>query len=239
MKKYIFMSTLLLLFMVSNFSAQIFNDKITVSELEAINKGELVVRNIEKSKNIGIQPFSPYVDKAIKTIVDLKPAYLAEVIQIIPYKGNEDLLERLEKLLINVQDYAGIPYYSVQHKAYFDLYSSAKLKEIKQDEHTTTLNADLEMDPFGVIDTSITIEKNSDGLYYENTNLNNLKYSGFTVAKKGKMKSVITVSRLEDNWILYGIGGVDAPSIFFLRDRIEVSFMNRIKTMCSYFFENI
>ena len=124
MKKYIFMSTLLLLFMVSNFSAQIFNDKITVSELEAINKGELVVRNIEKSKNIGIQPFSPYVDKAIKTIVDLKPPYLAEVIQIIPYKGNEDLLERLEKLLINVQDYVGIPYYSVQHKAYFDLYSS-------------------------------------------------------------------------------------------------------------------
>ena len=36
-----------------------------------------------------------------------------------------------------------------------------------------------------------------------------------------------------------GIGGVKAPSIFFLRDRVETSFMNRIKTMCSYFFEQM
>lgn len=239
MKKYLVVLILLLISVVGNFSAQIFNDKVSSSELNALTNGELVVRNIEKSKNIGIQPISPYIDRAIKTIVNLKPAYLAEVIQIIPYEGNEDLLGQLEGLLMNVKGYEGIPYYSEQHECFFDLYSKATVKSINKSENITTVNADLEMAPFGVIDTSITIEKNSDGLFYENTNLNNLKYSGITVAKKEKMKSVITVSRVGDNWILYGIGGVDAPSIFFLRDRIEVSFMNRIKTMCSYFFENI
>ena len=50
------------------------------------------------------------------------------------------------------------------------------------------------------------------------------------------MKSIVVIVRQGDSWVLYGVGAVDAPSIFFLRDRVETSFMNRIKTFCTFFF---
>ena len=43
----------------------------------------------------------------------------------------------------------------------------------------------------------------------------------------------------EDNWILYGIGGVNAPKIPFFSERIEVSFINRIKTFCNFIFTKL
>lgn len=102
------------------------------------------------------------------------------------------------------------------------------------------MNVQLEMEPFGNIDTDIVMETSADTLYYENMNRNDLRYyDKFTAVKGENMKSIITVFRSGDSWILYGIGGVKAPSIFFLRDRVETSFMNRIKTMCSYFFEQL
>ena len=53
------------------------------------------------------------------------------------------------------------------------------------------------------------------------------------------MKSIIAIVKEGNSWILYGIGAVNAPDLFFLRDRIETSFMNRIKTFCSYFFKKL
>ena len=53
------------------------------------------------------------------------------------------------------------------------------------------------------------------------------------------MKSAITVFRDGDNWVLYAIGGVDTYKIFFLEDRVETSFINRIKSFCSFIFTKI
>ncbi|MBQ5384459.1 MAG: hypothetical protein IIU46_08430, partial [Treponema sp.] len=92
---------------------------------------------------------------------------------------------------------------------------------------------------FGTINTTITSRKSSDSYYYVSTNDNKLKYSGITCVDPGKMKSIIVIVRDGNSWILYGIGAVNAPDVFFLRDRIETSFMNRIKTFCSYFFKKL
>jgi hypothetical protein len=53
------------------------------------------------------------------------------------------------------------------------------------------------------------------------------------------MKSVILLFRHEDNWILYGVGGVKALKVSFLEKRIETSFINRIKTFCNFVFTKI
>ena len=53
------------------------------------------------------------------------------------------------------------------------------------------------------------------------------------------MVSCITVFRDGDNWILYGIGGVDALKLWFIEDRVETSFINRIKTFCNFIFTKL
>ncbi len=220
--------------------AQVFNDRLTAEEQRMLADGELVIRNIGKAKNISINGVNPTLRQAIEKIGNLDPSYLAEVIRMVPYSGNEDLLEDLRPIMLDVEDYVGIPYYSVRNETYYDLYSAVDIRSFSDDGSTAKLNAIMEMSPFGGIDTDILVQSSDDALYYENTNLNNLKYhEGITVVKKNCMKSIVTVFRSGDSWILYGIGGVKAPSIFFLRDRVETSFMNRIKTMCSYFFDQL
>lgn len=239
MKK-ITMLAVLSVFAGLSLTAQVFNGKLTGEEQQRLANGELIIRNIGKSKNISVNGVNPALQQTIETIEDLKPSYLAEVIRMVPYAGNEDLLERLRPVILNVEDYVGIPYYSERNETYYDLYSSVEIKSRTDDGSTAKLNALMEMSPFGKIDTDIILTTEGTSLHYENTNLNDLKYhDGITVVKDRCMKSIVTVFRSGDSWILYGIGGVKAPSIFFLRDRVETSFMNRIKTMCSYFFEQL
>lgn len=234
-------STLLLLLACTiGLNAQLFNDKLTTDEQQKLANGKLIIRNIGKVKNISVNKDNPTVERAISTMERLKPAYLAEIIQIMPYNGNENLVEKLRSMLADVDGYVGIPYYSERAEAYYDLYSSANITAVQDDGSSMKMNVQLEMEPFGNIDTDIVMETLADTLYYENMNRNDLRYyDKFTAVKGENMKSIITVFRSGDSWILYGIGGVKAPSIFFLRDRVETSFMNRIKTMCSYFFEQL
>lgn len=231
---------ILFLFAICTLSAQVFNNKLTGEEQKRLDNGELIIRNIGKAKNISINGVNSALNKTIDSIEELNPNYLAEVIRMVPYAGNEELLEKLRPIILNVEDYVGIPYYSERHETYYDLYSSVEIKNFEDNGSTAKLNAIMEMSPFGGIDTDISLVTDAESLYYENTNLNNLKYhDGITVVKDKCMKSIVTVFRSGDSWVLYGIGGVKAPSIFFLRDRVETSFMNRIKTMCSYFFEQL
>ena len=60
-----------------------------------------------------------------------------------------------------------------------------------------------------------------------------------TVVRPEKMQSFVYAFVYNDFIVLYGIGGVNAPSVFFLRERIETSFINRIKTFCKFIFEKI
>jgi hypothetical protein len=95
------------------------------------------------------------------------------------------------------------------------------------------------MDPFDLTKARITIAEGEESLFYQMENQNRMKADGITVAKEGQMQSVIVVFRAGDHLVLYGIGGVNAPVIFFLKDRIETSFINRIKTFCQYVYESI
>ena len=70
-------------------------------------------------------------------------------------------------------------------------------------------------------------------------NLNNLDYKVLKCISKETITSVIIIYKDGDNWICYGIGGVEAPKIFLLKNRIEVSFLNRIKTFCNFVFEQL
>jgi len=216
-----------------------FNSKITSEEMEKLKKGEVIIRNTGNIKNICLDTSNPKVNESVKVIKDLDPAYLAEVIQIRPVTGNEHLIDSLYPILIDIPSYIGIPYWSERHQCYFDLYSDGKIVSQKTEGSSSSIHAILTMSPFGDIDTDIHIEKTDDFLFYQNTNLNDLYFDNIRCVKKQNMKSAIVVFRDGDNWVLYGLGGVEAPKIFFLKSRIEVSFMNRIKTFCNFVFKKL
>ena len=223
-------------------SALPFNNKLSKAELAELEKGKVIVRNISRASNMCLEASSESAQKIIRDISDLNPSYLAEVIQVRPYAGNEDLPARLEDALMNISNYVGIPYYSERHERYYDLYSEAEIKDdfIGEDGLTRKVKADLTMEPFGRIETSITIDAPGDYVYYVSTNDNTLVYEErFKCVKPKNMKSAILLFRDGDNWILYGAGGVKAIKIIFLEKRIETSFINRLKTFCNFIFEKL
>ncbi len=221
------------------FSQDVFNSKLSSAERKKLENGEILIRSIGKASNMSLNPVNTGTKKVINTITDLNPAYLAEVIQVRPYKGNEHLLDELQPLLLDIEGYVGIPYYSEAYDRYYDLYSSAKVLSKNIQTNTGKLNADLNMSPFGNINVDIAFTKTSSDLLYTMTNTKNVKYQGFNIVKPGNMQSLVYVFRHGDNIVLYGVGGVDAMSVFFMRDRIETAFINRIKSFCSFLFEKI
>ena len=224
---------------IASIFADPFNSKLTDSERAEITNGEIIIKNINYEKNICLKKgVNPLGDKLLEEINHLNPKYLAEVIQYKPYKGNEDLPQRLEAILNNVPEYAGIPYYSVRAEAWYNLYDSAEIKEVIENGNFKTIRADLLMEPFDVVKEDIEITKSSDAILYSAVNTNKLRYlDKFDCIWPKKMKICILLFRDGDNWVLYGIGGVNAPRVPFFTERIQTSFINRINTFCSFIFK--
>ncbi|SEQ81909.1 hypothetical protein SAMN04487977_11177 [Treponema bryantii] len=232
-------SALLLITLVAAVFADPFNSKLTDEERAKIATGEILIKNINYEKFVCLKKGEVTLgDKLLTEIHDLNPKYLAEVIQIKPYKGNEDLPQRLEAILNNVPEYAGIPYYSVRHDAWWNLYDSAEIKETIERADGKTIRADLLMEPFDIVQEDIELTRGADSILYSAVNTNKLRYlDKFDCIWPRKMKICILLFRDGDNWVLYGIGGVNAPRVPFFTERIQTSFINRINTFCSFIFK--
>lgn len=222
------------------FSESPYNKNLSSDDIESLVSGKTVIKNTGSYKKICMGSENPGIKKAVETVNSLKPAYFAEVIKEYPYEGNENLLENFSSLVMDIPSYAGIPYYSERAEEWYDLYTSAEIISAQENGNTQIVNADFEMKPFGLVPMRITSEKESGYYYYESTNLSTMRYyDKFNCVSPENMKSIIVIFRSDDKWILYGIGAVKAPSIFFLRERVDTSFMNRIKTFCAYFFSKM
>ena len=234
---------ILLIFIVQNSFAGVFNKNMTAEEQKTLDRGEVLIKNIAYQKNMSLnKDFNENTQALTEEIKQLNPKYLAEIIQIKPYKGNENLPEVLTELLYNVSDYKGIPYYSERNKKYYNLYDSAEIQKetiITQNTYKTSkeLEALFVMEPFDKVYETINLTQTSNSVYYSSINTNKLRYKDeFDCVWPKKLKICIILFRDGDNWVLYGIGGVNAPRIPFFTERIETSFINRINTFCSFIF---
>ncbi len=238
MKKIVF-SLLIFISLTTFLSADPFNNKLTAEERKTIESGEILIKNINYEKFMCFKKGeSELGDKLLAEIRDLNPKYLAEIIQIKPYKGNEDLPQRLEALLNNVPDYAGIPYYSEHNDEWYDLYDSAEIVESTDRQDGKSLKVNLMMKPFDLVNQDIDLYRAKESILYTAVNTNKLRYlDKFDCIWPRKMKICILLVRDGDNWILYGIGGVNAPRVPFFTERIQTSFINRINTFCSFIFK--
>lgn len=225
------------------FGGELFNKNLTDDERQTLKSGQVLIKNIGNQKKSCLNSgYNSDCDKLIAEIKDLNPKYLAEIIQVKPYKGNENLPQVLEELLYNVSDYVGIPYWSERNQKYYDLYDSAEITEEKiLSQGISSVSKELSvtfgMKPFGTVYETIMLSRSPSSVYYSSVNLNKLRYNDqFDCIWPKKLKICIILIRDGDNWILYGTGGVNAPRIPFFTERIETSFINRIKTFCNFIF---
>ena len=244
---YILFSIIFILFSSAQINAveipeHIFNSKLTQEERISLAEGKQLIRNINNAKNICLKTDTPAAKEITETFKKLNPAYLAETIQVIPADGRDPkaVIDNLYSSLISVSDYAGIPYYSVQNETYYDLYSSAEIKSKSINSNgDDVFIVELDMLPFGLIETEITISKTDDHVIYRTVNTDNILYSGIICIGKRKLISVIYAFQYKDAIVFYSIGGANAPSVFFLRKRIETSFLNRITTFAGFMSKKI
>lgn len=239
MKNKILILVFTLLF--SSLFASPFNEKLTEDELNTLSTGQVLIKNINNKKNICLKKnlFSS-ADELLAIMDDLNPKYLAEIIQIKPYEGNEDLPKKLETILNNIPEYAGIPYYSERAEHWYNLYDSAEITETFIENNVQTIKATLKMQPFDTVYETITLTSDENTVFYTAQNENKLRYlDKFDCIWPQKMKICILLFKEGDNWILYGIGGVNAPRIPFFTERIQTSFINRINTFCSFIFDKL
>ena len=213
----------------------VFNDKLSKEESTKLSQGEIIVRNIGNQKKICLNDINDRTSEILADFKKLKPSYLAETIQIRPITPNtSDEIHKLREVLVDVSNYVGIPYYSVRNETWYDLYSSAEVKNHYFSGKKECVNVDLYMEPFGTINTDISTESSSTELFYKSMNTSKIKYKGFTCVDPSELISYIYVFNYGNWQIIYGIGGADAPSIFFLQERIEASFIGRITSFCTF-----
>lgn len=237
MKKIKILLTLLLT--TSSLFANPFNDKLSQEEKVKLENGEILIRNIDYTKNMVFsEGVSKKGDFLLNTVKDVKPKYLAEVIQVKPYKGNENYAEVLNQLLYRVEDFTNIPYISNGGDEYL-LYDSAEILSQKKNGEVTNLNVHMYMEPFGDVYQDMKIYKSNDSeLLYTSKNTNKLRYlDKFDCLWPEKMLITIYLFRDGDNWVFYAVGGVNAPHVPFFTDRIRRSFIRRITTFCDFIFK--
>lgn len=239
MKKIIFASfAFALCALIAN--ALPFDSKLTDAEKTKLQTGETIIRSLNNANKMSLSSDNEGAKKILADIRALDPTFLAEVIEVRPYKENENLDDKLIASLLDVKSYIGIPYWSEQHERFFDLYSAAELKSNETKDGIQNVRADLTMSPFGLIDTNMQIIRGKDFVYSIATNENTLRYQDkFRAVKERQMKTAILLFRDGDNWILYGAGGVHTIRTTLFRKRIETSFINRIKTFCNFIFKKI
>lgn len=223
-----------------------FNEKVSDSDKAVLDSGSILARSIDKYKNAALKSDNSAAVKMLQEIKSMSPNYLAEMIQVRAYEGNEGLLDKMEAVLLDVPHYAGIPYWSEQHQRFWDLYEKAQVNSTEPFDSTipatnkaTSINASLYMEPLGDIAAHITFERGDEYLLFMNENTNTLKLKGINAISKGKMKSAILVIKDGSNWVLYALGGCKTFKVAGFQKRIETSLINRIKTFVNFVFEKI
>lgn len=238
--RFTFFSLILLMF-CSSVSALPFNNKLTDTDLQNLNNGQTVIRSIDYAKNMSLlSGLNTSCDNFITMIKDFNPKYLGEVILVKPYAGNEDLPQRIETLLNNIESYTDIDYYSEHAGKWYMLYDAAEIVSTTTSGNKKTMQAHLVMKPFGDVNEQIEVVNDNGILLYTATNTNSLSYKEIKgLLGPGKMKIGIIVFRNGNDWIIYGVGGANAPHIPFLTDRIRTSLINRICSFCDYIFKKL
>lgn len=230
---------------VKNKLPEIFNGNLSEAEITQLEKGEILIRNIGKAKNMSLLPVNKFADDCITGIQKLKPNYLAEVIQVKKIREGDEPFARLEKILSDVKSFEGIPYYSVNNDTYYDLFSRvdilSKQDETAPDKRQTLISTEIHMNPFLPFKIDWELTRTPEGIFFHGINRDKIIYEYYNIkcVSPENMEWYITAFEKDGYLVLYGAGGVDGTSLFFIKDRIENSFIGRVTSFCKEIFARL
>lgn len=237
MKKNLFF--LLVAFLASNiFAQQIelpFNSSWSEKEIENLENGEIVIRNIKKSKRISILPgTNKYSDEMLENFEQLDPSYLAEIIYKMPKRGNESIINQAVQIFSDTDLYKEIIYSDEKKGKERPLFPKAEIKERNDSDGEIRIATNLRMDMLSSYDSELII-KSDDGFFFEQHNTTPLKWRSFTAVKSGKMVASICCFEHGENYYVYALGGIKAPRIPLVLYEIERQFIGRIEDFTVFY----
>lgn len=217
-----------------------FNANLSSDERTKILSGSMVVRACASVKKMSGQSSVPVMQSVLSDATSFKPNYIAEVVKCYPVEGHENLVLQFESMMTDIPSEFTIPYYSSEAKKNMTLSLTYKNLSRIVDGTKASSRSDFTMSPFGLIGTEIHAERFADAYLYKLTNINKIKYKDIlTCVGKENMKLSLVLFKSNDYWIVYGFVAADAPSIFFIRKKVEAAIVERAQAFCSYFFTQL
>jgi hypothetical protein len=212
----------------------IFNGNLSSADVARLRSGEILVRNIGRFDRISLKPVNPNATRLLASLKGLKPAYLAEIIRVVPRDKADVFLRGMTSSLENVSAYSDIKYYSERNKVWDTLYQYVTVKTVFPSANGSDISAWGEVYPFTPYGFDVHYERGDESYYYTSLNNSSLKYRGFTCIENGKFLTAVYAFPHENYIIVYGVGGINAPTFPGIKERIETAFINRVITFCTF-----
>ena len=217
----------------------LFNDYLTGREAMDLISGGMVCNSIGKIKYARIKNI-PETEQLFKAVKKVNPNHLAEIIKILPYKDYKNLTEVISSMLKKEESYTKVPFYVDDDGDIHYLYADAKILGISDEKGKEVIVERFLMKPLDYYTARIEAEKRGNYYFYEMKNTDKVRYkSWFNAIGKKKMIAVISVFQYGDNWIIYGLGGVDIIKLPFIDRWVDRAFYNRISAFCKFTFQRL
>ena len=141
-------------------------------------------------------------------------------------------IDKIEKILTDVENFSDIPYYSKRHDSTYPLFKNITvLEDFKDNKGRRIISANQTIPPFKPADIRYTIEKHDDCILFKAENTENIRWWILPVITKQKLLIVFAAEIRNGRLECYGLGTADTGSFFFMRKRLKDAFNGRTESL--------
>ena len=216
----------------------VFDSTWSAEEVESLERGEIVIRNIARMKRRSIKNgISPFVDEMIRDFEEVNPNYLAEIIYKMPAEKNESVIEQAVDIFSDISLYSEIVYTDEKKDKSTLLFPLVELKEREDSPGEIRIASHLRMDMLSEYDSELVIKSADDDFFFEQRNTTALKWRSITAVGAQKMMAGICCFKYEDSYYVYALGGIRAPRIPLVMGEIDRQFLGRIEDFTVFYID--
>jgi len=214
---------------------------LTSAEAVLVEAGEPVIRTVAKSSRLALTVSDPLAQEIRSKAAALRANYMAELILLSPRKQNDPALERLAAALEDVKGYVSIPYWSRQNQRTYDLFDEMEILSRTSTDGLVVTEVVQHMEPFDDFKARYTLRPIGEAgmparaLWYTSENLSPIVYRRVRAVAPGNMVWFLYAFPTDAALAFYGLGLVKTFDLLgLLRDRLETSFMGRVKAFMEF-----
>lgn len=222
-------------------SAEGFFSQLSETEIISLDRGEAIIRPLRDVNRMGLGVQVSQEAKELRArVLKLKPNYITEFIQVISIADPGESMaiqENLIKALADVKGYIKIPYWSERFQTTYDLFDKMIILDSRKTDDEYTIEVLQHMKPFNDFRASYRYSHRPGFVRFSSVNLEPIVYTpnNFSSVSPGGMIWELCAFESAGRLNVYGIGAVKAFDLLgIFRDRLEPSFMGRVKAFFEY-----